>query len=260
MSKIIAYSLADLTRSKWIYFYLLFFLLSGFGLLYLSNDLSQAIVSLMNIILILCPLISLMFGIFYFYNSREFTLVLLAQPIPRWKIFMGQFTGLSLTLSLCFMIGLGVPFVLYGLLVSALVFDFLTLIISGLSLTIIFSAMAFLVGLLNDNRIQGFGVALGLWLFLAVIYDGIFLISLLVFDEYPLESFSIGMTLFNPIDLSRILVMLKLDMSALFGYTGAVYRKFFGTTLGMFISLSVLFLWIVWPTLAFLRVARRKDF
>lgn len=32
----------------------------------------------------------------------------------------------------------------------------------------------------------------------------------------------------NPIDLGRILVLLKMDVAALLGYTGAVFRQFLG--------------------------------
>ena len=260
MIRIIGYSLTDLSRSRWIYFYFLFFLLSAIGLLYLSNDLSQAIVSLMNIVLILCPLVSLMFGIFYYYNSREFTMVLLSQPIPRSQIFLGQYLGISITLAGCFLLGIGLPFVSYGIFVSGMIFDFMALLSSGVALTMIFTSLAYLIGLLNDNRIKGFGFAIAVWLLMAVIYDGLFLIFLLAFNNYPLERVSIGLTLLNPIDLSRILIMLKLDMSALFGYTGAVYKKFFGTGWGMLISSVELLLWIVIPTFLFIRVSKKKDF
>ena len=65
---------------------------------------------------------------------------------------------------------------------------------------------------------------------------------MLVFDDYPLDKFALGATIFNPIDLSRILVILKLDISALLGYTGAVFQNFFGTGFGMFFSLTSLIL------------------
>ena len=108
-----------------------------------------------------------------------------------------------------------------------------------------FVALAFNIALSNENKIKGFGNAILLWLFLAVIYDGVFLISLVMLNEYPLDKFLLIVTMLNPIDLSRILILLKLDISALLGYTGAVFKKFFGTNLGMFISFAVLFLWVI---------------
>jgi len=51
-----------------------------------------------------------------------------------------------------------------------------------------------------------------------------------------------------------------MDISALLGYTGAVFNKFFGTNLGMIISLIMLLLWMVAPVVGFLQSAKRKDF
>jgi Cu-processing system permease protein len=83
---------------------------------------------------------------------------------------------------------------------------------------------------------------------------------LIVFAEYPLDKFSLTATLFNPIDLSRILVLLKLDISALLGYTGAIFRKFFGTDWGIFLSLFSLFLWVLFPVLRMRAKLKKKDF
>jgi Cu-processing system permease protein len=108
--------------------------------------------------------------------------------------------------------------------------------------------------------LKGFGFAVVIWLFMAFIYDGLFLICLLVFEEYPVEKLAIVLSLLNPIDLSRILVMLKLDMSALLGYTGAVFQKFFGTNAGMLISLISLSIWTILPVIGFLKLSSKKDF
>ena len=87
-----------------------------------------------------------------------------------------------------------------------------------------------------------------------------FLLSLIWFEEYPLDAFALGASLLNPIDLSRTLILLQLDISALLGYTGAVFKSFFGTPLGMVLSFVVLFLWTAIPVGLMLRKARRKDF
>jgi Cu-processing system permease protein len=130
----------------------------------------------------------------------------------------------------------------------------------GFSLTMIFSGIAFYIALSNQNRIKGFGLAILFWLFMAVIYDGIFLLMLIWFKEYPLENFALLSTMLNPIDLSRIMILLKLDISALMGYTGAVFQKFFGTNLGLFASLGMLFLWSVLPLILIVKKAGKKDF
>ncbi|MFK5877965.1 MAG: ABC transporter permease [Flavobacteriaceae bacterium] len=260
MFKILKYSFYDLMRSRWSYVYFAFYLALGFVLLFLNNDVNKAIITLLNIIIVLTPLIGTIFGVMYFYNSKEFTELLLAQPIKRSTIFLGQYLGISISLTLSLVLGLGIPFLAYGLFKSSAIFDFGLLLVVGSFLNFIFVALAFNVALSNVNKIKGFGYAILMWLFLAVIYDGLFLISLIVFNEYPLDKFSLFATMFNPIDLSRILILLKLDISALLGYTGAVFQKFFGTNFGLFVSLFVMVLWVIFPVWRINRKLRKKDF
>ncbi len=260
MLKILKYSFFDLIRSRWTYIYCAFYLLFTLSLLWLSPDLSKVVISLMNVVLLLCPLIATMFGVMYYYNSREFTELLLAQPVRRTSIFWGQYFGLAGSLSASWLIGVGVPFALYGVFGSAQAGNFFTLLIIGVALSFIFSAIAFWIALKNENRIKGFGLAILAWLFFAVAYDGILLLCLSMFSDYPLEKFSLIASMFNPIDLSRILILLKLDVSALMSYTGAVFRKFLGTGFGMAVSLAVLMAWIILPTLGIRAAAVRKDF
>jgi len=173
---------------------------------------------------------------------------------------MGQYIGISLSLTLSLVLGLGIPFVAYGLFMSSAIFDFSLLLVVGSFLNFIFVALSYNIALSTENKIKGFGYAILMWLFLAVIYDGIFLISLVFFNEYPLDKFSLIATMFNPIDLSRILILLKLDISALLGYTGAVFRKFFGTNLGMVLSMTVLIFWVIIPVFIMNLKLRKKDF
>ncbi len=260
MLKILKYSFYDLMRSRWSYVYLAFYLLLGFVLLFLNHDLSKAVITLMNVIIVLVPLIGTIFGVMYYYNSKEFTELLLAQPLKRSSIFLGQYLGVALSLSMSLVIGLGVPFVFYGLFKSNVIWDFSLLLITGAFLTFIFSALAFNIALSNENKIKGFGYAILLWLFLAVIYDGIFLMSLVIFEDYPLDKLSLVGSMLNPIDLSRTLILLKLDISALLGYTGAVFKKFFGTNFGFIISFIVLIFWVTLPMLRIIGKSKKKDF
>ena len=260
MIKILKYSFYDLMRSRWSYVYLAFYMLLGFVLLFLNSDISKATITLMNIIVVLTPMIGTIFGIMYFYNSREFTELLLSQPVRRSTIFLGQYLGLSLSLSMSLIIGLGIPFLAYGVTRSEAIGHFITLLTSGTFLTFIFVALSLNIGLSNSNKIKGFGYAILMWLFFAVIYDGLFMISLVVLGDYPLDKFALGVSLFNPIDLSRIMIILKLEISALLGYTGALFQKFFGTNTGLFISIAVLVLWVCLPVMIMIRKSALKDF
>lgn len=260
MLKILKYSFFDLIRSSWSYVYLLFYLLLGFVMLFLSPSLSKAVLTLMNVVILLVPLIGTVFGVMYYYNSREFTELLLALPIKRSSIFLGQFLGVAISLSLSLVIGLGIPFIIYGLFQSADIWEFGLLLLLGTLLTFIFTGISYNIALINENRIKGFAYAILVWLFLAVIYDGIFLISLMYFSDYPLDKFSLIASIFNPIDLSRIMMLLKLDISVLLGYTGALFKKFFNNYWGSLIALVLLFVWVITPIIILCRKSAKKDF
>jgi Cu-processing system permease protein len=102
-------------------------------------------------------------------------------------------------------------------------------------------------------------MALLLWFFFSVVYDGLLMGFLFLFNDYPLEKHVLFFTMFNPIDLARITVMMKMDIAALMGYTGAVYRDFFGTNIGMVFTLILLAIWAVIPLIIAVQIFRKKD-
>jgi Cu-processing system permease protein len=76
----------------------------------------------------------------------------------------------------------------------------------------------------------------------------------------PLETPLRALTLLNPVDLARVLLLLELDKAAPMGYTGAIFERFFGSGLGITIAGSTLVMWTLLPfSLGFLRF-RTKDF
>jgi Cu-processing system permease protein len=74
-----------------------------------------------------------------------------------------------------------------------------------------------------------------------------------------MEKPMIAVSALNPIDLSRILILLQLDVSAMMGYTGAVFKDFFGTYVGILFSLTILILWIAIPVWYATRKFNTKD-
>lgn len=249
-----------MVRNRWMFIYMTFFLVLTWALVLLSYDLNKVIVSLNNIILVLTPLIGILFGTMYYYSSKEFVELLLAQPISRFSVFAGMYLGLAGALVLSLVLGISIPMIFYGILGSASLGIFLTLLSMSMVLTLIFSLFAFLISIRFEDKVKGFGLAIFCWLFFAVIYDGLFLLLLLIFREYPLERFSLMLTVLNPIDLARILILLKLDVSAMMGYTGAVLQKFLGSNMGSIVIITSLTFWLLIPSWLILRLSKRKDF
>ncbi|GAA4442596.1 hypothetical protein GCM10023188_42490 [Pontibacter saemangeumensis] len=254
MSKIIKYVLYDIIKSKIIIAYTVFLLLLSIGLFNLGGSPEKGILSLLNLILLTVPLISIVFATTHFYNSYEFIELLVAQPINRRKIFLSEYFGVAFSLSAAFLVGVGIPVLLFGASVTGLY-----LVLTGVFITFIFVAMAFLASVITRDKAKGIGIALLLWFYFALIYDGIVLFILYTFGDYPLEYATLAMTAFNPIDLGRIMVLLNLDVSALMGYTGALYKSIFGSLWGVGLSFGLLLLWVLLPLLSSNRIFSKRD-
>jgi len=258
MFKVFKYSFIDLVRNRWTIAYFLFFFLISSGLIFLSGDSTKTLASMMNIIILLIPLISLMFSLMYFYQVLEYIELLLSMPLSRRSVWAGYWAGACLALSLSFLLGAGLPVLFFGISFSWKAWSVLLLL--GCVLTILFVSIAGWLALRFENRLKGFGAALFVWLFLAVIYDGLFLAALLAFSNFPLENFAIVAILFNPIDMARVLMIFQLDFSALMGYTGAVFEKFFGESSGSFLIVLVFVSWFLLILALMNRRIKKKDF
>jgi Cu-processing system permease protein len=144
MLKVLRYEIHNTIRSKWVILYTFFFFLLGYTLFSLSGDINKAYISLMNIVLIVIPLVSLIFGAIYLYNSREFIEMLLSQPIDRRSLFTGIYFGTSIPLAAGYLIGILTPFILFGKVgeqTEGLIF----LVLIGIALTFVFTSMSFLL-------------------------------------------------------------------------------------------------------------------
>jgi Cu-processing system permease protein len=242
MNKIIKYVITDILRNKVVIIYTVFLLAASFSVFSLEDNSSKGLLSLLNIILIVVPLVSIIFSTIYMYNSAEFIELLVSQPLKRNTIWLSLFTGLASSLSIAFLIGAGIPVLIY----QANLVGF-TMILTGILLSIIFAAIAFLATVQTRDKAKGIGAAIMLWLYFSLLFDGLVLFILFQFADYPMENAMIGLSALNPIDLSRILILLQLDVSAMMGYTGAVFKDFFGANNGLIFSFFVLLSWIIIP-------------
>lgn len=244
----------DILRSKIITGYTLFLLAVSLSVFNLEDSSSKGLVSLLNIILIIVPLVSIIFSTIYVYNSAEFLELLVSQPIKRTTLWLGVFTGLSLALMLSFFIGAGIPILLYQADATGI-----TMLITGLLLTIIFIAIALLASVKTRDKAKGIGLSILLWFYFSIVFDGLVLFILIQMQDYPMEKPMLIFSALNPVDLSRILILLQMDMSALMGYTGAVFKQFFDAGTGTIIAVCILLLWCALPLWFSVRNFSRKD-
>lgn len=258
--KVTKHVLLDVLRSRWVVLYALFFLLLTWGLLFFGGVESKALLSLLNVELLLVPLVSLLFGTLYLYNATDFIELLLTQPIARGTLFKGLYAGIMLPLALGGAGGIGLPFLLMGTVNAEEAQILFYLMVVGVFLTAIFVALAFVVALHFGDKAQGMGMAMLLWLAFTLLYDAGVLYFIHVYSDYPIEKAVIGLMALNPVDLARVFLLMQFDIAALMGYTGAVFQRFFGSFLGTILLVLALSLWLVLPLWRGYVLFNRRDF
>ncbi len=254
MNKITRFVITDIVRNKIMIVYALLLAALSWGVFSMEDNVSKGMLTILNLILLNVPLVAVIFSTIYLYNSSEFIELLLSQPVKRSRIWWSLFSGLQLALLLAFVLGAGIPILIFS--PDALG---ITMLLVGVMVNAIFVALAFLGSILTRDKAKGIGMAIMLWLFFALLFDGLVLFLLFQFSDYPIEKVMVVISTLSPIDLSRILVLLQMDVSAMMGYSGAIFREFFGTTSGIGICFTILLLWIAVPFLISLRKFNRKD-
>jgi Cu-processing system permease protein len=254
MKKLIKYVTLDILRNKVVLGYTAFLLLISLSVFNLEDNASKGLLSLLNIILIIVPLLSIIFATIYVYNAAEFIELLVSQPVKRKTLLSSIYAGLTASLVMAVLVGIGVPVLLYDQTTVGLL-----LVVAAVLLTAVFVALALLASVIARDKAKGIGISILMWFYFAIIFDGLMLFVIYQFSDYPIERASIAMTALNPIDLSRILVLLKMDVSAMMGYTGAVFKEFFEGSAGYIFISVVMVSWIFSPLMIALKKFNKKD-
>ncbi len=202
MTKYVVY---DIVRNRFVMGYTLLLLAITMSFFGFESDPNKGLLSLLNIILMVVPLVSIIFSTIHFYNSYEFIELMSAQPLSRKSIFLSEYVGVAASLSLAFLVGVGVPTMLFDGSSRGVI-----LLISGLLLTLTFVSLAFLAAVITRDKAKGIGLALVIWFYFSLVYDGLVLGILFSFSDYPLEKTMLVLTALNPTDLARIMVLMKM--------------------------------------------------
>lgn len=254
MLKIAKYIVFDIMRSKVLIAYTLVLLAISITIFMADADVTKGLVSITTVIMMIVPLVSIVYATTYYFNAAEFTELLVSQPTSRKNILLGKFIGIGGSVLVAFIVGVCIPVALFAFSATGV-----TLMVSGCLVTLSFVSLAFLTSTLTRDKARGIGLALILWFYFSILFDGLVLLVLYGFADYPLEKAMIVFTALNPIDLARILILLQLDISALMGYTGALYQQFFGSGTGIIFSLGMQIIWIGLPLFFALKKFNKKD-
>lgn len=254
MKRIIKYVIIDILKNKTLLVYTILLGLLTWSVFSMEDNTTKGLLTLLSVILITVPLVSIVFSTIYIYNSAEFIELLMSQPIRRNKIYLSLFTGLAFAMVLAFLLGAGIPLLIFS-------FDYtgITMILAGCAITMVFVSLAFLISVFTRDKSKGIGVAIILWLYFSLLFDGLVLFILFQFSEYPIEKAMIAISAFSPVDLVRIIILLQLDVSVMMGYTGAIFKDFFGTKSGMLITIVLIALWIIIPFWVSIVKFKKKD-
>lgn len=254
MKRLLKYVFLDIVKNRIILLYTVVLAALAWSAFALEDNAAKGLLTLLSLVLLTVPLVAILFSTIYLYNSSEFIELLVSHPVRRAHIWWSLFIGLSLSFVAAFVLGAGIPLFLYAPPEKALL-----MLIVGCVVSVIFVGLAFLAAIFSRDKAKGIGLALLGWLYFALLFDGLVLFVLFQFSDYPIEQPMVALSALNPLDLSRILLLLQLDGSAMLGYTGAIFQRFFGSTKGLLMSGGLLALWAVLPFLISLRRFTHKD-
>jgi Cu-processing system permease protein len=255
MKTIVKYVMKEVLRSKVIFGFSLFLMAITVGLFSLEDSTTKATLSLLNVVLILVPLVSIVFSTMFVYNTSEFIELLVTQPIARGVLWRSLYAGVGLAMLAAVGVGLVLPLLIFNWSTSAMMLG-----VMSLALVLIFSGIGMRIAIKRADRAKGIGTAIFTWLFFAVLYDALVLFIAFQWSDYPIEKPMVMLIALNPIDLARTLMVMQLDVSAMMGYTGAVFLDYSGNTWGMLIIALLFILWMYLPFRRGLRDFVSRDF
>lgn len=246
-------------RSKWVYIILIVIGLLSDSMLRFSGDGARTILSLINLSLFFIPVVIATQTTMFIYGNREFMEMVLAQPVKRGLLISQLWLAYWIPFVLAIFLGMVVPFLYqqdgWGFIGAAAQLAFITILLSS-----VFSLLAVFISLKNDDKAKGLGTLLGYWLFLSIVYDGLVLLLIQALSDYPLREISLVVVLANPVDLSRILLLMLNNGVALLGITGALFERLIGSFWGIITTFSFLLAWIAIPAFLAYNQFQKKDF
>ncbi len=244
----------DILRNKIILAYTILMAILSWSVFNIEDTGGKAQLTLLSLILLVVPLVSILFAAIYIYNNIEFIELLLTQPLKRCKVWVSFFGAIAICMVLAFLFAAGIPLLLLLPITQAGL-----LIVTTSMLSSIFCAMGIFSAIYCRDKARGIGLSIMIWIYLAILFDGLVLFLLFQFSDYPIEKPMLFLTASNPIDLVRILNVMQLEATHLLGFTGAVFSDYFGTDFGSIVGLFVLVLWILIPTLSSIYIFNKKD-
>jgi Cu-processing system permease protein len=216
-----------------------------------ASALEATVVGLSSLTIFLVPLIALLIS--YDAIAGEFErgtmALLLSYPVSRSAVVAGKFLGATAILAIATVAGYGAGGAALALGTEAAAPEawgaFAVMILSSIGLGMVFIALGYVASAsVRDPRTAG-GIAIGLWLLFALIYD-MALLGLLAADQGKVMTAEVLNVLLiaNPTDVYRLLNFTGFsELSQFAGMAGLTKQVYFGTP----VLAAALAAWIVIP-------------
>ncbi len=225
------------------------------------QDFARTAASLVQLVLLLVPMVSLLMGVLALTPERGAAEMLYSQPVSRSRLMLGRLLGLFLALAAAQALGFGaaglVIFVRAG---NGGLGTFLLVALGSLVLTGIFLGIAALIaaGATEAKRARALAVALVVWFGAVIVWD---LAALAIATTLPSGLASrtlIVAVLANPVDAFRTGALLATQGTTAFGAASLAFLRFTRGAWGAGLLLGAsLLLWLLLPpTLACWRLAK----
>ncbi len=152
MNRIIKFVILDILKNRVVLIYTLILAALSWSVFALEDNSTKGLLTLLNVVLLIVPLVSVIFSTIYLYNSSEFIELLLSQPVKRSKIWFSLFLGLSLSLLFAFFAGAGIPILIYAPTEISLM-----MLLMGITISTVFVSIAFLSSVFTRDKAKGIG-------------------------------------------------------------------------------------------------------
>jgi Cu-processing system permease protein len=225
-------------RSRWIQTFAIVFAVlsmavasSGYVLSGGSGmqDFARTSASLVQLVLLLVPLTSLMFGVMALAPEPGGAELLFSQPVPRPVILAGKLTGLFLALASAQAIGFGAAgLVMFARMGQDGLGSFLGVVAGAIALTGVFLSLAAAItaGETSARRARNMAVALVIWFVAVVLFDVAALGVASLLPSGPASRVLMVGAILNPVDAVRTGTLLAVEGTTAFGGASLAFLRF----------------------------------
>lgn len=246
----------DGLRNRWLLSITLIFAVLSVGLTYFGaaasgatglTSLSTTVASLASLAVFLIPLIALLLSYDSFVGEQEggTLLLLLTYPLSKNQLLLGKFLGQGGIITLATILGFGASALLLFIQHNdvAILQTFGYFILSATLLGLSFTAIAYIISLVANEKSKAAGVALITWFFFALVFDLALLALLVGVQTGVSQSALTQLMMLNPADIFRLVNLAGLDSSDVNGALAIAINA----NLSQAQLLTVLCAWVIFP-------------